>query len=160
MIFIWLSPQSSCTINLKTYSNWFQIGTKSFFSKYTFIHETHIFQIDSNSIEYSATDRKSYLQIKYSIGKYTVFMYKMIGKCGQNRDFTKFRSAPKNQTLNTTENGFGGVERTVWTSFGCNMEVWTPTYTKTLSPLATSWFWVFFRPIFNKNTYLGNKWST
>ena len=59
-----------------------------------------------------------------------------------------------------TQNVFGGGERTLWTSFGCNMEVWTPTGTKTPSLLATSWFWVFFRKIFKENTYLGNKRST
>ena len=65
-------------------------------SKYIFIHEKDIFQIDSILIEYSPTDRKKNLQMKYSTEKYTIFMYKMVRKCGQNRDFTEFHSAPKN----------------------------------------------------------------
>ena len=71
-------------------------------SEYIFIsvHERNILQNDSILIEYSPTDRKKNLQIKYSAEKYTIFMYKMIRKCGQNRDFIKFHSAPKNQILN------------------------------------------------------------
>ena len=65
-------------------------------SEYIFIHEKHIFQNDSILIEYSPTDRKKNLQIKYSTEKYTSFMYKMVRKYGQNRDFTKFHSSPKN----------------------------------------------------------------
>ena len=87
-------------------------------------------------------------------------LFKMVRKYDQNRDFTKFHSAPKNWILIMTQNGFGGGERTLWTSFGCNMEVWTPTGTKTPSILATSWFWVFFRRLFKENTYLGNKRSS
>ena len=79
---------------IRKYSNWLQKWIK-FFSKDTFIHAKHIFQMASNSIEYSPTDGKKNLQIKYSTEKYTIFMYKMVRKCGQNRDFTKFRSAPK-----------------------------------------------------------------
>ena len=56
-----------------------------------------------------------------------------------------------------TQNGLSRGERTLWTSFGCNMEVWTPTGTKTPSLLATSWFWVFFRRFLKEKTYLGNK---
>ena len=59
------------------------------------MHEKHIFQIASNSIEYSPTDGKKNLQIKYSTERYTIFMYKMARKCGQNREFIKFRSATK-----------------------------------------------------------------
>ena len=59
------------------------------------MYAKHIFQIASNSIEYSPTDAKKNPQIKYSTEKYTIFMYKMVRKCGQNRDFTKLRSAPK-----------------------------------------------------------------
>ena len=64
-------------------------------SKYIFIHEKDIFQIDSILIEYSPTDRKKNLQIKYSTEKYTIFMYKMVRKCGQNRDFQNFILRPK-----------------------------------------------------------------
>ena len=86
-------------------------------------------------------------------------MYKMVRKCGQNWDFTKFHYAPKNEILNMIWNAFGGVERTLWTLFGCHMEVWTLTDRKASSPLTTSWFWAFFRRIFNKSIYLGNKRS-
>ena len=61
-----------------------------------------IFQTDSILIEYSPTDRKKNLQIKYSTEKYIIFMYKLVRKCGQNRDFIKFHSAPKNQIFNMT----------------------------------------------------------
>ena len=53
------------------------------------------FKLIQFSIEYSPTDRKKNLQMKYNIEKYTIFMYKMVRKCGQNRDFTEFHSAPK-----------------------------------------------------------------
>ena len=94
MIFISLSPQSSYTINSKNTVIGYKKGS-NFFSKYTFIHAKHIFQMASNSIEYSPTDGQKNLQIKYGSEKYTIFMYKMVRKCGQKRDFTKLRSAPK-----------------------------------------------------------------
>ena len=95
MILISFSPQSSYTVNSKNTVIGYKKGSKTS-SEYIFIHEKHIFQIDSILIEYSPTDRKKSLQIKYSTEKYTIFMYKMVRKCGQNRDFTKFHSARKN----------------------------------------------------------------
>ena len=52
--------------------------------------------INFTVIEYTPTHRKKNLQIKYSTEKYTISMYKMVRKCGQNRDFTKVHSVPKN----------------------------------------------------------------
>ena len=78
----------------KKCSNWSK-GIK-ICSEYIFIHERNILQNDSILIEYSPTDRKKNLQIKYSTEKYTISMYKMVRKCGQNQDFTKFHSAPQN----------------------------------------------------------------
>ena len=89
------SPQSSYTVNSKNTVIGYKKGSK-ISSKYIFIHEKHIFQTDSILIEFSLTDRKKNLQIKYSTEKYSIFMYKMVRKCGQIRDFTKFHSAPKN----------------------------------------------------------------
>ena len=65
-------------------------------SEYIFIHKRNILQNDSILIEYSPTDRKKNLQIKYSTKKYTIFMYKIVRKYGQNRDFNKFHYATKN----------------------------------------------------------------
>ena len=103
---------------------------------------------------------KKNLPIKYHAAIYTIFMCKIVRKSGQNRDFAKLHSTPKNQLLNIWKNRFWRVERTLWTSSGCNMGTWRPITTKPPTLLRISWFWVFFRWVFNVNGYVGNKRST
>ena len=75
MILISFSPQSSYTVDSKNTVIGYKKGSK-ISSKYIFIHEKDIFQIDSILIEYSPTDRKKNLQIKYSAEKYTILCIK------------------------------------------------------------------------------------
>ena len=103
---------------------------------------------------------KKDLQIKYHAIIYTIFISNIVRKNVLNRDFAKFHSTPKNWLLNMWQNLFGRVERTLWTSSGCNMGTWRPITTKPPTLLRISWFWVFFRWIFNVNGYVGNKSST
>ena len=71
-----------------------------------------------------------------------------------------FIQRPKINYSTYEKNRFGRVERTLWTSSGCNMGTWRPIITKTPTLLRISWFWVFFKRIFDVNGCVGNKKST
>ena len=71
-----------------------------------------------------------------------------------------FIQRPKINYSTYEKNRFGRVERTLWTSSGCNMGTWRPIITKTPTLLCISWFWVFFKRIFDVNGCVGNKKST
>ena len=89
-----------------------------------------------------------------------LYMYKIVRKFGQNRDFLKFEPAPQIEVLNIWKNGLQVIERTLWTSSQSSMKVWRPKITKPPTLLPVSWFRVIFRRSFNKNESVGNKRST
>ena len=94
---------------------------------------------------------------------YTIYHFlriKMVRKYGQKRDFAEFHSKFKHRVLNIYQNGLGRVERTLWTSSGCNMEVWRPKTKKPPALFLIPWFWAFFEWLFCKNEHLVNKRST
>ena len=90
----------------------------------------------------------------------SLFTHKTVRKFGQKHDFAKFHSKRKHQVFNIYKNCYGGGEPTLWTSYGCNMRVWTRKTQNSPALLAIPWFWAFFRWLFNKMEHLVNKRST
>ena len=86
-------------------------------------------RIDSSSSWWTCSKKNPQTKCNYTI--YHFLRIKMVRKYGQKRDFAKFHSKLKHKILNIYKNGLGRVERTLWTSSGCNMEVWRP---KTKNP--------------------------